>query len=254
MNMFTKAIVRKPAHTFANGITEAKLGKPDYKLAQKQHEAYCEALRKCGLELIILEPMPEFPDSCFVEDTAVVTKDFGVIARPGTKKRQGEEVEIKKVLEKMLPLYYITEPGTLDGGDIMQADNRFFIGLSNRTNLTGSRQLKEILDEHNYQVFVIPVCNILHFKTGINYLGENNLLIQEGICSMNELSSFNRIIVTDDELYAANCLRVNDYVLVPKGFPKTKFNVENLGYKIIELDLSEFQKMDGGLSCLSLRF
>jgi len=121
--MFTKAIVRKPAHTFANGITEAKLGKPDYKLALKQHDAYCEALAKCGLELIVLEANPDFPDSCFVEDTAVVTKDFGVIARPGNKKRLGEEIEIKKVLEPLLPLYSITEPGTLDGGDVMQAGN-----------------------------------------------------------------------------------------------------------------------------------
>ncbi|OFX90098.1 MAG: hypothetical protein A2W99_17390 [Bacteroidetes bacterium GWF2_33_16] len=252
--MFTKAIVRKPAHTFANGITEANLGKPDYKIALKQHEAYCEALAKCGLELTILEANPEFPDSCFVEDTAVVTKDFGVIARPGNIKRQGEEIEIKKVLEPLLPLYSITEPGTLDGGDVMQADNKFIIGLSNRTNLTGSRQLKEILEKHNYDVTVIPICNILHFKTGVNYLGENNLLLQEGICSLNELSSYNHIIIEQDEFYAANCLRVNDYVLVPKGFPKTKSNVEKLGYKIIELELSEFQKMDGGLSCLSLRF
>jgi dimethylargininase len=252
--MFTKAIVRKPTHTFANGITKANLGKPDYKLAIKQHEAYCNALVKCGLQLVVMEGDPEFPDSCFIEDTAVVTKDFGVIARPGDKKRLGEEIEVKKVLEPLLPLYSITDPGTLDGGDIMQVDNKFYIGLSNRTNLTGSRQLKEILEKYNYQVFVIPVCNILHFKTGINHLGENNLLIQEGICSMNELSSFNKIIVPDDELYAANCLRVNDFVLVPKGFPKTKSNVKKLGYKIIELDLSEFQKMDGGLSCLSLRF
>lgn len=252
--MFTKAVVRKPAYTFANGITEANLGKPAYKLALKQHDAYCEALAKCGLELIVLEADPEFPDSCFVEDTAVVTKDFGVIARPGNKKRLGEEIEIKKVLEPLLPLDSITEPGTLDGGDVMQADNQFFIGLSNRTNLTGSRQLKEILDKQNYTIYVIPVCNILHFKTGVNYLGENNILIQEGICTINELSAFNRIIIEQDELYAANCLRVNDYVLVPKGFPKTKSNVEKLGYKIIELDMSEFQKMDGGLSCLSLRF
>lgn len=254
MNMFTKAIVRKPAHTFANGITESKLGKPDYKLALKQHEAYCEALRKCGLELIILEANPDFPDSCFVEDTAVVTKDFGVIARPGNKKRLGEEIEIEKVLEPILPLYHITEPGTLDGGDVMQAGNQFFIGMSNRTNLTGSRQLNDILTKHNYEVSVIPICKILHFKTGVNFLGENNLLVQEGICTLNELSTFNRIIIEQDELYAANCLRVNDYVLVPKGFPKTKSNVEKLGYKIIELELSEFQKMDGGLSCLSLRF
>jgi len=252
--MFTRAIVRKPAHTFANGITEAKLGKPDYKLALKQHDAYCEALEKCGLKLTVLDANPDFPDSCFVEDTAVVTKDFGVIARPGNKKRLGEEIEIKKVLEPLLPLYSITDPGTLDGGDVMQADNMFFIGLSNRTNLTGSRQLKEILEKYNYTVYVIPICNILHFKTGVNYLGENNLLVQEGICTMNELSAFNRILIDQDESYAANCLRVNDYVLVPKGFPKTKANVEKLGYKIIELELSEFQKMDGGLSCLSLRF
>ncbi|OFX26460.1 MAG: hypothetical protein A2041_00535 [Bacteroidetes bacterium GWA2_31_9b] len=252
--MFTKAIVRKPAHTFANGITEAKLGKPDYKLALKQHDAYCEALEKCGLKLTVLDANPDFPDSCFVEDTAVVTKDFGVIARPGNKKRLGEEIEIKKVLEPLLPLYSINDLGTLDGGDVMQADNIFFIGLSNRTNLTGSRQLKETLEKYNYTVYVIPICNILHFKTGVNYLGENNLLVQEGICTMNELSAFNRILIDQNESYAANCLRVNDYVLVPKGFPKTKANVEKLGYKIIELELSEFQKMDGGLSCLSLRF
>lgn len=252
--MFTKAIVRKPAHTFANGITEAKLGKPDYKLALKQHNAYCEALEKCGLKLTVLDANPDFPDSCFVEDTAVVTKDFGVIARPGNIKRLGEEIEIKKVLEPLLPLYSINDLGTLDGGDVMQADNIFFIGLSNRTNLTGSRQLKEILEKYNYTVYVIPICNILHFKTGVNYLGENNLLVQEGICTMNELSAFNRILIDQDESYAANCLRVNDYILVPKGFPKTKANVEKLGYKIIELELSEFQKMDGGLSCLSLRF
>ena len=252
--MFTKAIVRKPAHTFANGITEAKLGKPDYKIALKQHDAYCEALEKCGLKLTVLDANPDFPDSCFVEDTAVVTKDFGVIARPGNKKRLGEEIEIKKVLEPLLPLYSINDLGTLDGGDVMQADNIFFIGLSNRTNLTGSRQLKETLEKYNYTVYVIPICNILHFKTGVNYLGENNLLVQEGICTMNELSAFNRILIDQNESYAANCLRVNDYVLVPKGFPKTKANVEKLGYKIIELELSEFQKMDGGLSCLSLRF
>ena len=252
--MFTKAIVRKPAHTFANGITEAKLGKPDYKIALKQHDAYCEALEKCRLKLTVLDANPDFPDSCFVEDTAVVTKDFGVIARPGNKKRLGEEIEIKKILEPLLPLYSINDTGTLDGGDVMQADNIFFIGLSNRTNLTGSRQLKETLEKYNYTVYVIPICNILHFKTGVNYLGENNLLVQEGICTMNELSAFNRILIDQNESYAANCLRVNDYVLVPKGFPKTKANVEKLGYKIIELELSEFQKMDGGLSCLSLRF
>ncbi len=252
--MFTKAIVRKPAETFANGITTANLGKPDYNLTLKQHEAYCKALIKCGLELIVLDADPNFPDSCFVEDTAVVTKDFGIIARPGDQRRLGEEVEIKKVLEPLLKLHYIEEPGKMDGGDIMQADDKFYIGLSNRTNLSGSKQLKEILSKYNYDVFSVPVCNLLHFKTGVNYLGENNLLVHREFCSKDDFKSYNRIIVDNDEEYAANSLRINDYVLIPKGFPKTKASIEKLGYHIIELEMTEFQKMDGGLSCLSLRF
>ena len=252
--MFTKAIVRRPSETFINGITTANLGKPDIDLALKQHDAYIEALIKCGLDVSVLEADPNFPDSCFVEDTAVVTKDFGIITRPGDPRRLGEEIEIRKVLEPLLKLYSIEEPGTLDGGDIMQADNRFYIGLSNRTNLSGSKQLTEILTKHKFEVFSIPVCNLLHFKTGVNYLGDNNLLIHRLFCSKNDFESFHKIIIDDNEEYAANSLRINDYVLVPKGFPKTLASIQKLGYQTIELDLSEYQKLDGGLSCLSLRF
>jgi len=252
--MFTKAIVRKPASTYANGITTSNLGKPDINLALKQHEAYCEALIKCGLELIILDADPNYPDSCFVEDTAVVTKDFGIITRPGDKRRLGEEIEIKKVLEPLLKLYFIQEPGTLDGGDVMLADDHFYIGLSDRTNLAGSKQFKEIVTENNYKFSAIPICKILHFKTGINYLGENNLLIQKPFIELQDFESYNKTVINIEEQYAANSLRINDYVIIPKGFPETKSNIEKLGYMIIELDMSEFQKMDGGLSCLSLRF
>jgi dimethylargininase len=253
--MFTKAIVRKPAETFAHGISTANLGKPDYNIALKQHDAYCEALIKCGLELTVLDANPNFPDSCFVEDTAIVTKDFGIIARPGDKRRLGEEQEIQKILEKEFNhLYHIQEPGTLDGGDIMQADNKFYIGLSARTNLAGSKQLSEILKQHHFDVYSIPVCTMLHFKTGVNYLGDNNLLVHRDFCSKEDFKSYNRISIEQGEEYAANSLRINNYVLTPKGFPKTKASIENLGYKTIELEMSEFQKMDGGLSCLSLRF
>lgn len=252
--MFTKAIVKRPAKTFASGITTSNLGKPDYYLALKQHDAYCEALIKCGLELKVLEANPNFPDSCFVEDTAVVTKDFGVIARPGDKSRVDETVAIEKVLKPLLKLHYIEEPGTLDGGDIMQADNKFYIGMSGRTNLAGAKQLSKILKNYEFDVYSIPVCNILHFKTGVNYLGDNNIILLQSFCSADDLSRYNQVIIDTGEEYAANSLRINDYVLVPSGFPNTKKAIEKLGYKIIELDLSEFQKMDGGLSCLSLRF
>ena len=252
--MFTRAIVRRPANTFEKGITTANLGKPNYELVLKQHDAYCEALIKCGLELIVIDPNPDFPDSCFVEDTAIVTKDFGIITRPGDKRRLGEIIDIRKVLEPLLKLHQIEEPGTLDGGDIMQADNKFYIGLSNRTNLSGSKQLKEILTRYNYEVFSIPVCNLLHFKTGVNYLGDNNLILHREFCSKDDFKSYHYVVVDSDEEYAANSLRINNYVLVPKGFSKTKKAIENLGYTIIEVELTEFQKMDGGLSCLSLRF
>ncbi len=254
MTIFTKAIVRKPAETFANGISTAKLDKPDYHLTMKQHEAYCEALIKSGLELTVLDAYPDFPDSCFVEDTAIVTKDFGVIARPGDSRRLGEEKEIMDVLEPIMKLHYIEAPGNVDGGDIMQAEDAFFIGLSTRTNLPGSKQLHKIFAHYNYDVYSIPVCNLLHFKTGVNYLGDNNLLVHRDFCSKEDLKSFNQIVVDKDEAYAANSLRINDYVLVPAGFPKIKSGIEKLDYNLIELDLSEFQKMDGGLSCLSLRF
>ncbi|MDK2978468.1 MAG: dimethylargininase, partial [Bacteroidales bacterium] len=215
---------------------------------------YCEALIKCGLELTILEADPNYPDSCFVEDTAVVTKDFGVITRPGDKSRLGETEAIEEILKPLLKLHYIEKPGTLDGGDIMQADHKFYIGLSGRTNLAGAKQLSKILKSYHYDVYTIPVCNMLHFKTGVNYLGDNNIILHQSFCSAKDLSSYHQIIVGPDEEYAANALRINDCVLVPAGFPKTKAAIENLGYKTIELEVSEFQKMDGGLSCLSLRF
>ena len=252
--MFTKAIVKRPSKNFAHGITTSNLGKPDYTLALKQHDAYCEALVKCGLALTVLEADPNYPDSCFVEDTAVVTKNFGVITRPGNKTRQGETFAIEKALKPLLKLHYIEEPGTLDGGDIMQAENNFYIGMSGRTNLAGAKQLSKILKNYEFDVYTLPVCNILHFKTGVNYLGDNNIILHQSFCSADDLDNYNQIIVDAEEEYAANSLRINDYVLIPAGFPKTKVAIENLGYKIIELDLSEFQKMDGGLSCLSLRF
>ena len=254
INMFTKAIVKKPAKTFAKGITTSSLGKPDYTLTLKQHEAYCEALIKCGLELTVLEADPDFPDSCFVEDTAVVTSNFGIITLPGDKTRQGETPAIEKTLNPLLKLHYIEKPGTLEGGDIMQVENKFYIGLSGRTNLAGAKQLSNILKNYHFDVYTLPVCNMLHFKTGVNYLGDNNIILHESFCSAKDLSSYHQIIVETDEEYAANALRINDHILVPAGFPKTKAAIKKLGYKIIELELSEFQKMDGGLSCLSLRF
>ncbi len=132
--MYTKAIVRRPGRNFAEGITTSNLGKPDFEKALEQHSAYCNALTGCGLELIVLEADERYPDGCFVEDTAIVTSEVAVITRPGAASRMGEEAEISETLSEFRKIETIKFPGTLDGGDVLRAENHFFIGISGRTN------------------------------------------------------------------------------------------------------------------------
>jgi dimethylargininase len=252
--MFTKAIVRRPGPEFSQGITTAGLGLPGYELALEQHARYCEVLEGCGLELILLEPDPAFPDCPFVEDTAVVTEQVAVIARPGAERRRGEERSIAEVLSAHKQIEHIESPGTLDGGDVLQMEKRIFIGLSDRTNYEGARQLGSILDRYGYSVTAVPVGEMLHLKSGVNHAGGNALAITGSLASFDVFSCFDLIHVPVEESYAANCLFVNGNLMVAKGFPRARAAYERLGHEIIELDVSEFMKMDGGLTCLSIRF
>jgi dimethylargininase len=124
--MYSKAIVRRPGRNFTEGITTSNLGKPGYEKAIEQHSAYCDALTRCGLELIVLEADERYPDGCFVEDTAIVTSEVAVITRPGAKSRMGEEAEISETLSEFRKIETINPPGTLDGGDVLRVENHFF--------------------------------------------------------------------------------------------------------------------------------
>lgn len=252
--MFTKAISKKPCSRFAEGITTANLGKPDFNLALQQHAAYINALKSCGLELYELAADENFPDSCFTEDTAVVADEVAVITNPGAQSRKGEIDSMIPVLEKFRKLEFIQSPGTLEGGDVMQIEKHFYIGLTDRTNEDGAHQLGNILSKFGYHYSVIPVTAALHLKTIVNYIGNNNLLMTKELFSHPSFNSFNKILVPQDEMYAANCLLINNKLIIPNGFKQVKSEVQKLNYDLIELDMSEFQKMDGGLSCLSLRF
>ena len=253
--MFKKAIVRKPCKNLVYGLTSVNLGKPDYGLALKQHQKYIEALEDCGLNVIILDADENYPDSTFVEDTALLTPHCAIITNPGAPSRNGEVIKMQRILEKQfLNLEYIKAPGTLEAGDIMMANKHFYIGLSERTNSDGANQLINILKKYNLTGSAINVENTLHLKSGVSYLENNNLLSVAGFSSKQEFQKFNVITVDDDESYAANSLWINDKVLVPKGYPKTKEKIEKAGYITIDIDVSEFRKLDGGLSCLSLRF
>ncbi|HEY1014593.1 MAG TPA: hypothetical protein VGE07_17925 [Herpetosiphonaceae bacterium] len=256
--MFSHAIVRPPAPTYADGLTSVSLGAPDFDLALEQHERYCAALERCGLELIRLAPDPAYPDSTFVEDTAILAAGGAIVTRPGAPSRAGEVAAIREALARRFgELAEIAAPGTLDGGDICEADGHVFIGLSARTNEEGARQLADWLAARGLGSSTVDIRgrgDILHLKSGIAYLGERRLALISSLAGHEAFRGYEIVEVADEESYGANCVRVNDAILVASGHPRLNAALRGLGYELIELDMSEYRKQDGGLSCLSLRF
>lgn len=252
--MYTRAITRKPGENLAHGLSTSNLGLPNYELATKQHNTYVNTLRSLGLMVTELDTLPDFPDAHFVEDTAVVTPDVAVIANPGAETRKGEEDTIESVLARYRRTIRIQAPGTLDGGDVLIIGVHVFIGISDRSNIIGAEQLGHILEKYNHSWTLIQVESGLHLKSSVNYVGHNTLLITEKFADLDELKEYDKIVLDKSEEYAANTLLINDYLITPRGFPNTRKKLELLGLEIIELDMSEMQKKDGGLTCLSLRF
>jgi dimethylargininase len=256
---FSKAIARLPGTRFADGLTmSASQGRPDLRIALEQHADYCGALHDCGLELTILPADERFPDGTFVEDTAVIAPRVAVLTRPGAQSRVGEVPAVAVALRQFRQeLAQIEPPGSVDGGDVCQAGNHFFIGVSARTNRAGAAQLVGILARHGYSSSLVDIRgrqNLLHLKSGLSYLGERRLLMAPGFAGTEAMSAYQRIEVDAAEAYAANCVRVNDHVLLAAGYPQLAARLGELGYAVRCVDMSEFRKMDGGLSCLSLRF
>ena len=258
MTRFTRALVRPPAATFAAGITESGLGAPDLALALQQHDAYCRALERLGLSLVRLGPDPDFPDSTFVEDAAIVAGGGAILTRPGAPSRAGEVAAVGEALRKWFPgLPAITPPGTVDGGDVCEAGRHVFIGHSQRTNRAGAEELAGWLAGQGLGSTIIDIRELpglLHLKTGLSWVGERRLLATDEIAGHEALRGWEVSRVPEGEDYAANCIRVNDAVLVASGFPKTTAMLGGLGCEVVTLDMSEYRRMDGGLSCLSIRW
>lgn len=253
--MFTSAVVKQPCSNLVNGIRSNDLGVPDFARACRQHDKYTGALEACGLSVTILSPDEAFADSTFIEDTCLVTDACTVITRPGHPARRGETRSVAHAMARFdRPVMEITAPGTLDAGDVMQVDHHFYVGLSGRTNAEGIRQLAQILAPFGFTVSTIPLITVLHLKTGVSYLENNCLLAWGEFVTHPEFARFTILAVDDDEAYAANSVWINDRVLVPEGFEKTRTLIAAHGYDTLAVDVSEFQKLDGGLSCLSLRF
>lgn len=255
---FRHALVRPPARSFSQGLTSAGQGAPDLNIALAQHAAYCSALRRCGVEVRALPADERYPDGTFVEDTAILAERVAIATLPGAPSRVGEVASIAGALAQICgDVQRILAPGSVDGGDICQADEHFFIGLSARTNGEGARQLTGILRAHGYSASTIDIRNnrkLLHLKSGIAYLGDHRLVLSSDFPEVPEFFGYQLIRVAPEEDYAANCVRINQHVLIAAGYSRFADALGRLKLATLALDMSEFRKMDGGLSCLSLRY
>ncbi|MDP3386909.1 MAG: arginine deiminase-related protein [Eubacteriales bacterium] len=257
LKMFKNAIVRTPAKSVIDGITTQSLGLPEIELTLDQHKKYISALEKCGLQVEVLSADERFPDGNYVEDVAVLADQLAIVTNPGADSRREEINNIIPTIEKYFKnIEYIRLPGFLEGGDVMKVGGHFFIGLSSRTNQEGANQMIAILERFGFTGSTVEVSGVLHLKTGMSYM-EDGTLLATGDFLDNKvfLDRFERVIeVSKEEDYAVNCIRLNEFVLMPEGFAETKTKLIEAGYRIVETPMSEFQKMDGGLTCLSLRF
>lgn len=257
---FTNAFVRVPGHSIADGLLsmEFKEGRPNYPKAIVQHEQYVAALAKAGLDVTILPACEDFPSSVFIEDNALLTGKVAVISNPGAPTRNGEVniPDFRPALEEFYDSNDIKRitAGTCEPGDIMMINDTFYIGISTRTDEAGAKEMASILEDYGYKTHIVKLKEMFHLKTGVNYLENNNLLAAGEFIDNPLFKDFDMVEIPEDEMYAANCVWINDYVLVPKGYPKVLKIVEDMGYEPIVLDMSEYRKTNGGLSCLSLRF
>ena len=246
-------MVRSPGPGFERGLSTAGLGAPDLARARQQHQDYCAALEEAGLSLIRLDPSPEHPDGPFVEDPVIVLGGAVIPTNPGAPSRRGEvEAVVAGFPEHMerLPLPW----GALDGGDVLVADGTVYIGRSERTDRVGARGLRGIVESLGYRAAEVAVPGGLHLKTGVNAIGPGVLVMTSDYTGTVAFEGFDRIVVPEEERDAANCLWVRDRIIMPLGFPRTRGRLLERGHSVVEVDMSEFRKLDGGLTCLSVRW
>lgn len=227
----------------------------DVNLARSQHAQYEGLLIDLGCKVRRLPEEPDQPDSVFVEDTAIVLDDTAVITRPGASLRRNETESIAEVLKEYRTINQITDPGTLDGGDVLRIGRTLYVGNSARSNIPGIKQLMEIVAPYGFDVEVVKVNGCLHLKSAVSLVGEETLLINRSWVDADSFDSSREFIDIDPgEPYAANALLVGDELMYPQSFPRTRLRLESRGIGLRVVDVSELQKAEGALTCCSLLF
>ncbi len=253
---FTKAITRLPANSVVDALRAGQNENPDATIFAKQHKDYCNALKNAGATLVQLPKAEKYPDSVFIEDAAICLEKTAILLRPGATSRLGESALLRPDLaqhfEKIIDL---PTSGTIDGGDVMLSDQHAFIGLSQRTNEHGRKDLGKILYEYGYQTINVNTpADILHFKTECGLLDEATVFATRKIANTGCFDKYRVVETPAGEEGGANIVRFNDHLFLSAGYPKSQALLTDLGYQVHVLDTSQPALVDGGLSCMSLRF
>lgn len=253
---FNKAIVRRPAKTVTAGLRAVDRGAPTYEGVVGEQDAYVDALRREGVDVVVLPALDDYPDSMFVEDPALVFPEGAILLRPGAPSRLGEAGAIAPALSEIFDtVLNLPEPGFAEGGDILTAPREVMIGLSARTTRAGAEGVVACLEKFGRKGRIVATpAGVLHFKTDCSLLDEETVLATARLAGSGVFEGYKTVIVPAGEEAAANALRVNGAVFVGKDFPRTIECLDRLGYNVAPLKTSEIGKIDAGLSCMSLRW
>ena len=247
-----RALVREPGNSYPGCISSHPLRHTvDVSRARAQHALYCEALSELGLEVIRVPRDDLHPDSCFVEDNAVVHDGRALICRMARESRRGEEEGVEAVLREYMPVKRAAAPATVEGGDVIHLPDRLISGLTQRTNLEGVAQMREWL---RVPVDTIEDPDIVHIKSYVTYLGRGTMIATRTYADHPVLEGFCVLVAPEGEEYASDTLAVSDTVVMPAGLPGAHEMVREAGFDVVPLDVSEFEKCEGAVTCLSILF
>jgi len=247
------ALTHVPSPNLDRGLrTHVAHASVDYDLALRQHAEYCQMLHECGADVVTLDVNRDLPDCTFIEDTAVVLDELAVLASMGTAAREAEPAGIEPELRKYRPVYRIEPPATLEGGDVLRVGRTLLVGMSTRTNPNGVHALEAIVRRHGYRVIPVPVRNCLHLKTACTELPDESLLVNRSWLEAAALGPFEQVPIPADEPWGANTMSINGVVCLSAAHKQTADLIRGRGFKVRTVSLTEFAKIEGGVTCSSI--
>lgn len=253
---FSHAVTRAPGASVVDGLRAIDSGPPDIDLFRRHHDAYVEALASTGAEVVRLAPLEAFPDAVFIEDVALCLPDAAIVLRPGAPSRRGEAVHIGETLARFYDdVVALDGAGSIEGGDILMTEREVLVGASARTDGDGIEALRRALAVRNHALRVVHTpADVLHFKTDCAVLDEETVLSTPRLAATRCFDGYDTVLTAEGEEASANAVRFNAIVVLPAGFPQTAERLAKRGYDVREIGNTEAAKLDGGMSCLSLRF